>query len=174
MKSIALIGFMGAGKTTIGKLLSAKLDMKLIETDNEALLGSGFNSIIEVFETKGEKYFRSIEHAAIVNLIKNIEVNKGMIISCGGGTVENPDNMLLISNIASRVFLDASFKTLKKRIKHIKNARPLFMDEKKAEILYLKRLPLYKEYADIIIDTNGKSPEEICALLCPINNFTYL
>lgn len=154
--NIVLIGFMGAGKTTVAKLLSEELQLPLIETDDEIIKRSGFKSINEIFEKKGEAFFRKIENEVISDYVGR----PNYIISCGGGVIENAENMRLLKKKGRILFLSASFETITERIKN-ENTRPLFTDVEKAKDLYCQRLPLYKKYADEIIETDYLTPEKI-------------
>ena len=84
MKTIILIGMMGAGKSTIGKLLAQKLKVKFIDVDSEIVKNTAM-SISDIFSKYGEKYFRDIE----ANTIKSVFYNKDLVLSLGGGAFEN-------------------------------------------------------------------------------------
>lgn len=153
---IILIGFMGAGKTTVGKLLSKKLQLPLWETDEEILQRSGFKSIPEIFEIKGESFFRELEKEVLYDLS---EKSNG-IISCGGGVIISAENREILKKNGNIIFLSASFETITERIHH-EISRPLFKGIEKAKELYSMRLSLYQDCADEIIATDNMSPEEI-------------
>lgn len=158
--NIILTGFMGAGKTTVGRILSKKLRLPLLETDDEIIKRSGLGSINEIFEKKGEAFFREIEK----QVISDYSQKSNCIISCGGGAITSPENMNALKENGNIIFLSASFETITKRIKE-ENTRPLFTDKEKAKELYSLRLPLYKSYANEIIETNNLSPEEVAELI---------
>ena len=160
MKNIALIGFMGAGKSTVAELLAKKMNATLVETDMEVLRLSGFPSVNAVFDTEGEEYFRTLEQEAIKESVKRGDC----VISCGGGVINSAQNIELLKGNAFIVFLHANFDTIKQRLKNT-DTRPLFRQEEKATLLYAYRLPLYKKYANAVIDTDDKRPEEIVQMI---------
>ena len=160
MKNIALIGFMGAGKTTVAEVLAKKLHYTLIETDGEILSLTDSSSINDIFDKKGEEYFRKLEKNVIAEIVKS---NK-QVISCGGGVISSSESMQLLKQNATVVFLHAHFETVKLRLKNT-TTRPLFRQEEKAMLLYAQRLPVYKQYADLVIDTDDKTPQEIAEII---------
>ena len=159
-KNIVLIGFMGAGKTTISKLLANKFQVSLLETDDEIIKRSGLKSINEIFTKKGEAFFRELEK----EVISDYAQKSNYIISCGGGAIANLENMKVLKENGKVLFLSASFETIAERIKD-QSTRPLFMDIEKAKELYYERLPLYKSHADLVIETDNLTPEEIADLI---------
>ena len=150
--SIILIGFMGAGKSTVAKLLAEEftdLD-KLIEEEIEM-------PIATFFELFGEADFRKIE-----NEVFELAVQKDIIIATGGGIIENPKNLNVIDRASRVVFLTADFDTLWKRISmDWQNVRPLAQDKEAAQLLFEKRMKDYSLVADLTIDVTDKSPEQI-------------
>jgi shikimate kinase len=168
MKNIALIGFMGAGKSTVAALLVKELNATLVETDTEVLHLSGFESVNAIFDTKGEEYFRQLEQKAIIKSVKE----GNCVISCGGGVVSSKENMDILKGNTFIVFLNASFEAIKLRLKNT-DTRPLFRQEEKAMLLYAQRLPLYQQCADEIIDTDNKKPEDIVNLILEKYSFAY-
>lgn len=154
--NIVLIGFMGAGKSTIGKLLAESLQLPLIETDDEIIKRSGLNSVNEIFEKKGETYFRELEKEVLYNLSRQ----SNCIISCGGGAIVHSENIEALKENGTIIFLSASFETIANRIKE-ERTRPLFNDIEKARELYTQRQSFYEKYADIVIETDNFSPGEI-------------
>lgn len=153
---IILIGFMGAGKTTVSKELASILDLNRIEMDDLITIKSGRNSNWEIFEKDGEIAFREFE-IAVAKDLKNVT---NAIISTGGGIILNQINFLYLKHEAVVIFLKNSFETSIKRLDN-NHRPPLFRDEKKAKVLYDIRLPLYEYYADIIIKTDNKSIDTV-------------
>lgn len=168
MRSIALIGFMGAGKSTVAAMLAKELSMELIETDGEILKASGHNSVNEVFDKKGEDYFRKQEKEVIKEAVKQ----GNSVISCGGGVVMDKESMQMLKEKTILIFLDTSFDVIKNRLKHT-DIRPLFRQEEKAMLLYAERLPLYRQFADDIINTDNHSPKEIVQMILDKYSFTH-
>ncbi len=158
---ISLIGFMGSGKSTVGRLIAGKLNIKLIEMDELLLELSGFDSINEIFEKHGETRFRELE----IDTAKTLAKQEDCVISTGGGVVMNKiiiDYLKKSNDKAIVVFLNTKFETLSERLEG-DTSRPLFQNTQKAKNLYDFRLPLYEEYADAEVTTDNKPPEKIAA-----------
>ena len=119
MKNIVLFGFMGTGKSLIGKILSQKLNYPLIEMDQEIENNEGL-TISKIFEEKGESYFRSLE----LELSEKISNSSSKIISTGGGIILNDKNIINLSKNSLCVCLNANPSTIFNRICNDKN-RPL-------------------------------------------------
>lgn len=127
--TIILVGFMGSGKTTIGKQLAKKLNYNFIDTDLEIenLLGI---SIGNIFKIKGEEYFRNLEQ----KIIRNIQV-KNTIISTGGGLPCHSNNIDYLNNIGTTVYLQCSEYKLFERLKNDYKQRPLIKNKSNEELL---------------------------------------
>lgn len=151
--SIILIGFMGCGKSSLGKFLAKELNFKLIDTDKliEKKVGK---SIKDIFASEGETFFREQERALALEL-KEL---KNVIIATGGGFHQ----ALIKGEGQMVVFLKASFDFLKQRLSQrgLKK-RPLFADELKARALFDQRQDEYKQRADCIIDVEHMSLAKI-------------
>jgi len=157
MKNIVLTGFMGTGKTEVGKELSRLLDMKLIDVDTE-IEKSRKLTINDIFKKFGEPRFREIE----TEMIKNLSEKKNIIISTGGGAVLKQENTDALRKNGVIVCLTASPETILRRTSR-NSDRPLLQVEdplKKIKELLNFRTPFY-EKADIMIDTEGKTPLQI-------------
>lgn len=143
---LILTGFMGSGKSKIGKILKEKIDIPIFDTDKLILEKSGFECVNDIFEFKGELYFRELE----IQISKELtEIKQGLIIT-GGGVVQNKINLdYLKAHGGEVIFLNTNFATISKRLAGDKS-RPLFQDPKKAKELFDFRLPLYEKYADKI------------------------
>ncbi len=159
MKNIVLTGFMGSGKTTVGRNLENKLNIRLLDTD-KLIVEAENTSINDIFANKGEPYFRQLE-TAIVN--KLISQNTKAVISTGGGLPITEGNGELLKKLGYVVFLRAKEDTIVKRLAR-DTERPLLaggnLDEKTHQLLEY-RTPIYEKFADIIVDTDDKSPSEI-------------
>ncbi|HXJ96305.1 MAG TPA: shikimate kinase [Terriglobia bacterium] len=152
---IYLVGFMGAGKSSVGARLAEALRWPFIDLDTAIEAGQAL-SIRQIFEQAGEPFFRAIEHAALTEVIKT----EPAVIALGGGTFAQPANVELIqARGGATVWLDCAPKELWTRCEGITN-RPLFRDEASFEQLFLQRLPYY-ERADHRISTEGRSAEEV-------------
>ncbi|HFU6522395.1 TPA: shikimate kinase [Enterococcus hirae] len=157
MTSLVLIGFMGAGKTTISKKLAARLDQSVIDMDDYLVQQLGC-SIEQYFATFGEAAFRDHETA----LLKTI-LQKKAVIATGGGVVLQKENQELLKQ-QQVIYLKGEADILIERIRQDQtNIRPLALknsDTKLREIMW-EREKIYKSLAKITIDTSKKSPDEI-------------
>ena len=151
---IFLVGMMGAGKTTVGKLLAQRLGMRFVDTDQEIQNRTGVN-ITTIFEIEGEAGFRRRESAILQELCGR----EGLMVATGGGIVLAAENRDLLRNGGTVVYLRASVDDLFGRTRRDRS-RPLLQTEdpraKLSELLVV-RDPLYREVADIIMDTSTQS-----------------
>lgn len=149
-----LLGFMGAGKSTIARNLAP--DFVDMDTLIEERLGM---SIARFFEEKGEVAFRQVEEEVLADLLKTDKV-----ISTGGGIVISPRNRDLLKQNPENIYLKADFETLYQRISLDKdNQRPLFLNNSKEDLeaIFNERQIWYEEVASQIVDVSSLSPEEI-------------
>ena len=149
-----LLGFMGAGKSTIARNLAP--DFVDMDTLIEERLGM---SIARFFEEKGEAAFRQVEEEVLADLLKTDKV-----ISTGGGIVISPRNRDLLKQNPENIYLKADFETLYQRISLDKdNQRPLFLNNSKEDLeaIFNERQIWYEEVASQIVDVSSLSPEEI-------------
>jgi len=152
--NIALIGFMGAGKSAAGRALAAKLDMEFIDLDS-LLQESAGRSIAEIFARDGEPAFRSMES----EISRQAATRERTVISCGGGIVLEQNNLDMIRKSSVIVCLAAEPAILLRRISNSRQRRPLLEVADPAaaiEGLLKSRRPLYEIAADIIIDTSQR------------------
>ena len=155
--NISLIGFMGSGKTSTGKILAERLNYLFIDLDNIIELGLNM-PISEIFERHGEEYFRNTE----TNSIKKIYVNKNCVFACGGGIIVRHENTEIIKKNSTVIFLRVSPEVAFKRLKNSDN-RPLLKAPNRFEViaeLIKKRDFLYRSTADFTVDTDFKNPKE--------------
>lgn len=156
---VVLVGPMGAGKTTIGRLLSKELAFEFFDSDKVIEDRSGAN-IPWIFDVEGEEGFRSREAAAISDLSKK----RRAVLATGGGAMMRPENRDQVTRTGFVVYLNTSVEQQYKRTHKDKN-RPLLQGDEDAmkvlEALYQKRDPLYREVADLIVDTDKKSIKAI-------------
>ena len=157
MKNIYLVGFMGTGKTTVGKILAARLKRQFIEMD-EVIERQEACPITEIFETKGEPYFRKLES----NLLKKISTQKNLVVSCGGGLICNKKNLKILTETGIVFNLAASAKTIYERTKKY-NHRPLLnVDNPVLKIDELIKIRnQYYNKAHHTIDTTDVNPDEV-------------
>lgn len=158
-KNIFLVGFMGAGKSTVAKILKNKLNMNLVEMDARIVEEQGM-PITDIFAKYGESHFRDIESKLILTL--GDEGNT--VVSCGGGVVVRPENTEYMKKNGTVIYLAAKPETIYERVKNSTD-RPILNGNMNVEYiaeLMEKRRALYEAAADIRIDTDGKNAEEIC------------
>lgn len=157
MKTIVLIGMMGSGKTTIGKLLGEKLTLRSIDID-VIIEQNEKRTVSEIFQNEGEKYFRNIERETI----KKIFTNKDLIISLGGGAFEDQLTQELLLKNSTVIYLKTSPNVILERIKNNTN-RPLLKNQmtvEKIQSIILQRQKNY-ELANITILTDNKNTDKI-------------
>lgn len=156
---IFLIGFMGAGKSTVAKELQMKTNRPLIEMDERIVKEQG-RSINDIFEKEGEETFRKIES----ELVETILTEEDSIVSCGGGVVVRQVNVDNMKKNGAIIFLTATPQTVYDRVKGGKD-RPILNGNMNVEYiasLMEKRRNAYEQAADAKVATDGKSVEEIC------------
>ena len=161
--NVILTGMPASGKTTVSKLLSEKLNLKLVDTDEEIV--KKYGAICDIFATLGEPAFRNME----TEVVKNVCAQSGLVVSTGGGCVLRAENVELFKNSGKIVYLLADLQTLTERVKN-DNTRPLISGDSavKLEKLLKERSPIYEACADFTVDTNGKSPKEIVENICKL------
>jgi shikimate kinase len=151
--NIALIGFMGTGKTSIAKDLATKLKKEFIHTDDFISVKAG-KSIPKIFEQDGEQKFRELE----IEVVKEISDKKNVVIDCGGGVILNVINIERLKKNAKIILLTASPEVILERVLKDDGKRPLLYTQDKMErikeLLFIRE-PLYKKYADYEIDTSN-------------------
>lgn len=157
MKNIALIGLMGSGKTTIGNLLAQKLNMDFVDIDAE-IEKKEKNTISEIFAQKGESFFRELETQAL----KEFSTKLNQIISTGGGSVQNSENLELLRKNYTVIYLKTRPEVLFKRLKD-DVSRPLLQNPDPLATLkeLLKKREGNYRKADIIVCTDTKRTDEI-------------
>lgn len=157
--NIVLIGFMGTGKSTVTKYLKQMLAMD--EADVDAMIVEDQKMTIkDIFESRGEEYFRSCESKAILSL----QTCSQTIISCGGGAVIREENVKNLKKAGPIVLLTARPETILERVKN-SDERPILNGNMNVEFikgLMEKRESYYEKAADVIIETDGKDVEQIC------------
>jgi len=155
--NIALIGFMGAGKSSVGHLVAEQLHFEYLDTDELIQTRAG-RTITEIFQTDGEPAFRKMEADLVVELASRTRT----VIATGGGLPVNPANLAGLKACALVVCLWASPETIWERVKH-QTHRPLLHDpdpQKKIRDLLAAREPFYRQ-ADVLINTELRSVREV-------------
>ncbi len=161
-RNIILIGFMGSGKTSIGKRLSLKLKWEFIDTDDFIEKREGM-SINEIFAEKGEAYFRGLER----ELCSRYREPKNKIIATGGGVIKNRDNVADLKSGGIIFYLKSDPKTIAHNLRN-DDTRPLLRGGDKLEKiteLMGQREPMYEEYADITVNVADLNMEDTLNLI---------
>lgn len=154
--NIVLCGFMGSGKTTVGRALSSLCRLPFFDTDDCVEKACG-QSVRQIFDRKGEAFFRDKEHevcCALANL-------NGAVIAAGGGTLTYARNCKAFAEKCVIVFLDASFDVICRRIPDA-SSRPLFKNKENAKALYDSRRALYEKAAGLTVNAD-RPAEEVAA-----------
>ena len=154
---IALIGFMGSGKTTVGRLVAARLGYRFLDLD-VLIMENARKSIRDIFDEDGEEAFRRIESDALYSVR---EMNR-LVIATGGGAPIRQENQEFFENLAATFYLEVSFQEFLNRTGR-DHARPLLdRSEKKLEKLYKSRVPVYRSLGQCI-RTDSRRPQDIAA-----------
>jgi shikimate kinase len=155
--NLALIGFMGAGKTSVGRLVAEQLHFDYLDTDDLIVTRTG-RTIADIFKTDGEPAFRALECQVVVDLADRVKT----LISTGGGLPVNPANLASLKTHALVVCLWASPEKIWERVKN-QTHRPLLHDpdpQKKIRNLLASREQFYKQ-ADVLVNTDIRSVREV-------------
>ena len=162
--NIVLIGFMGVGKTTVGRLLADKISANFVDLDSQIEHFAG-GSIAQIFAFEGEEKFRQLETEALNQVIGTVAT----VVSTGGGITGLPENWRLMHRIGRVVYLHAQWPTLVERLVDTSNrplasgigmGNPQINDEDRLHELWQTRLPLYRQ-ADVIVNTDNLTPERV-------------
>ena len=164
MKSdnLYLVGMMGAGKTTVGRSLARRLKLRFFDSDQEIEARCGVK-IPVIWEIEGEAGFRAREAQAIAEL----SLLDGIVLATGGGAVLAPENRALLAERGTVVYLRATPEHLYERVRQDRN-RPLLAGGDplgRLRELYRERDPLYREVADVVIDTGRQSVQVLARAL---------
>ena len=153
-ENLFLVGLMGAGKTSVGRALAKRLHKTFYDTDEEIERATGVK-IPLIFEIEGEAGFRARETKLLDELVRRTNV----VLATGGGAVLSEQNRRLLTQHGTVIYLRAAASDLCYRTRHDKN-RPLLRTDdplRKLQELFVQRDPLYREIADVIIDTGSQS-----------------
>ena len=159
MNNLYIVGFMGAGKSTIGSLLKEKTKQNFYDLDKEIEKSTNLK-ISKIFEIYGERYFRKLE----TKILKNIAKQNNYIVSTGGGTILKRKNLKIMQKSGTILFLNCKLSICLNRIKN-KNARPLLLTNKqKIENMFNKRQKKYLKIANITVE-NYKTKKDCLNLI---------
>ena len=157
LRRLVLTGFMGAGKSTIGRLLASRLDWQFLDLDAHLEARTGA-TIPQLFERHGEAHFRRLESSALASALGHDRT----VLALGGGTPEDLTNRLLLEQTPGTftIFLDAPFPTLFDRCMLQDIARPVLEDPAAAQLRFERRHPLYRRLANLTIATSNQTPTQ--------------
>jgi shikimate kinase len=160
-KAVFLVGFMGAGKTSVGRSLSRRLGWDFEDLDDRIQARAG-RAIAEIFCDSGEREFRRLENTALRELLSELSAGP-RIVALGGGAFAQPENATLLESTgASVIFLDGPAEELFRRCEQERSNRPLLRDAKQFRELYEQRRSSYRK-ASWRIDTTGKDVDGVAA-----------
>lgn len=164
--NIALIGFMGVGKTLVSNMLGEILNREVVSTDEVIEKNQGMR-IVDLFNEKGESVFRQLEK----DLLKQVVARERIILDCGGGLILDPENWEILKSNFTVIYLMANADTIYNNIKGMKNRPLLDVESPKNEIMRLLKLrtPYYNR-AEFRVDTNGKSIDQMAREVIKIIN----
>jgi shikimate kinase len=171
LRRIVLTGFMGAGKSTIGRILAARIGWAFLDVDTHLENRTGA-TIPQLFERHGEARFRRLESSALASAL----ASNYTVLALGGGAPEELTNRLLIEQTPATltIFLDAPFPTLFDRCMLQDIARPVLEDPTAAQLRFARRHPLYRRLARLTLDTTAQTPEDtVEALLTALNQTSH-
>ena len=152
---VFFIGFLGAGKTTVARNLGNMFHRSFIDVDRmvERELHA---SVTRIFQTRGEAAFRDAETEAL----KTLGERRSLLVSCGGGVIERPENIKIMRQLGKVVYLDGTLEDSLRQIRR-PDKRPDLGDREHARALYAHRRPLYEQACDLRVSISGKSFEQV-------------
>jgi shikimate kinase len=157
--NVAIFGFMGVGKSSVGRLVAEALGMEFVDLDDTIVADAGMD-IPAIFEKRGEKGFRELEK----EVTRMVAARDGVVIACGGGTVLDEDNLEALRRNSRMILLTAAPEIILRRVEANGDTRPLLSVEEKVEpiaCLLGERMPRYLEAADKAVDTSGKTQAQV-------------
>lgn len=156
--NIFLIGLMGAGKSTVGRILARRVGKRFVDTDHEIEKRNGV-TIPVIFEIEGEEGFRRREQELLADLAQE----KDLVLSTGGGIVLKPENREVLRNHGFVVYLNARPELLAERTKHDRTRPLLNVDDPLTRLreLHAVRDPLYREVAHAVVETGRGAPQQV-------------
>ena len=153
--SLAIVGYMGSGKSTLGRLLARALCLEFVDLDRAVVKKAG-KGIPEIFAEQGEKHFRDLEHEALRDALRG---KSPTLVACGGGVVVSPENRYLLGDVTT-VFLREDTGVLYARTRG--TGRPLRATSREEfDRRYTERLPFYRGVADMEVEVGGREPSEV-------------
>lgn len=159
-RAVFLVGFMGSGKSRVGRALARRLGWRFLDLDRRVEARAG-RSIARIFRDSGEAAFRRAETAELKKLVGELADSRGTVVALGGGVPAQPANRRLLRNKLT-VFLDVSVTTLWRRCRTGRGTRPLVKDAASFRRLYVARRPRYLAAA-MRMRVAGRSPQQLAA-----------
>jgi shikimate kinase len=152
---------MGAGKSTVGRLLARQLDWRFIDVDDQIEAAAG-TTIAELFRAHGEPWFRELEHQTVRQLVGEDH----LVLGLGGGAIEDPRTrtLLLATEGTHLIHLEVTLETVLLRCQGTESIRPILADRLNLEARYHRRLPLYR-LAHLTLAVDDLSPEAVASAL---------
>lgn len=162
-RAIALVGFMGAGKSAVGRVMARRTGRRHVDADDEVERRAD-RRIADIFATDGESAFRSLESAAIIDLLTLGSTGPddpapGLVLSLGGGALTLPATRAALREHAVVVYLSVSYEQALERVGG-DPARPMLARPDLPQ-LYRARLPVYRDAADLEVATDGRTPQQV-------------
>jgi len=157
--NVAIFGFMGVGKSSVGRLVAEALGMEFVDLDDTIVADAGME-IPAIFEERGENGFRELEK----EVTQIIAARDGVVIACGGGTLIDEENLKTLRRNSRMILLTADPETILGRVEADGDTRPLLSVEEKVEPiarLLEGRMPRYLEAADKAVDTSAKTQAQV-------------
>lgn len=148
---VFFVGFLGAGKSTLARNLGQLFHRRYVDTDRLVERKSG-RTVTQLFEQEGEARFRELE----TDVLRGLRQERSLLVSCGGGIVETPENIELMHEMGHCVYLDGDLDDSLRQIRR-SDTRPDFRSAEHAAELLGHRRPLYRQAADLTLDIRGKS-----------------
>jgi shikimate kinase len=165
---IYLLGFMGSGKSTVGRLLADRLGWDFFDLDDDIEQAAG-KTISEIFEQEGEAHFREVEREALNRRIRMVQASHAMVLALGGGACIGESCMERLSNNGVTVFIDCEFDTLAERVAQFDH-RPLAKNPEHFRKLYEQRRPSYM-LADHRVDSTNCTPPDVIEAIVALGIF---
>ncbi len=162
-ENVVLVGFMGSGKSSVGRLLARTLQGRFVDTDRLVVDRAG-RDITEIFATDGEGFFRQEESRALRSLLGGSR----LVVATGGGILTVPENVPALRRLGFVVWLTASEEVIWERVSRNRKRPLLHTDNPRETVraLLAKRNPLYAAAADITVDTTGLTHAEVAGRIC--------
>ena len=169
--AIYLVGFMGSGKTTVGRLLAQRLGWRFVDLDDDIEAAEGA-AIRTIFEERGEAEFRRAEARAIAARVDEARRGHPMVIALGGGAFAEPENAKLVKEHGIAIWLDCPFSRVRQRVVD-DGVRPLARDPERFRELFEKRQAAYAQ-ADYRVPISSDDPEEALRSILELPGFSEL